>query len=304
MRLKLFLLLLVAAAIPSLAQQSSTVKGKLVDSATGAPIAGATVMLDAGGQVVTTGPDGSFVFTTVKPGSDNIFVAAFGYDDFAKSVTISGESVDLGNLGIGGSVVAMFQDDQQDMVFDEGLLEDEEGSVQNIVASGASDNIYYNAASYDFSAMRFRMRGYNSEYQTTYINGLPFNDLARGRFNYSTLGGLNRAFRNRTNTIGLMPSDYGFGDIGGSANISTITRTYAPGFNGSVAYTNSNYMMRAMAMYSTGISERGWGATIAGIGRYADEGVIPGTFYNSGGLFLSVEKQFSPAHALVLTAFG
>ena len=164
--------------------------------------------------------------------------------------------------------------------------------------------MYYSAASYDFSAMRFRLRGYDSQYTDVYINGMKMNDLARGRFNYSSLGGLNRAFRNRTNTIGLDGATYGMGDIGGSANISTITSGYAPGFNGSVAYTNANYMLRAMAMYSTGINDKGWGLTVAGIGRWADEGIIPGTFYNSGGLFLSLEKQLNPPHSINLTAWG
>ena len=45
MRLKLFLLLLLTAVIPSLAQTTG-VAGTVVDSNTGVPVAGATVMLD------------------------------------------------------------------------------------------------------------------------------------------------------------------------------------------------------------------------------------------------------------------
>ncbi|MCM1448778.1 MAG: hypothetical protein NC082_00390, partial [Clostridiales bacterium] len=84
----------------------------------------------------------------------------------------------------------------------------------------------------------------------------------------------------------------------------TITSGYAPGFNGSVAYTNSNYMLRAMATYSTGISKDGWGLTVSAIGRWSNEGVVPGTFYKSGGLFLSLEKIFNDKNSLTLTAYG
>lgn len=196
-------------------------------------------------------------------------------------------------------------DFQEELLFDQSMLDEEEGNVQSIGALvGAGDNIYFSAASYDFSAMRFRIRGYDSQYTDVYINGMLMNDPVRGRFNYSSMGGLNRAFRNRTNSIGLEAASYGFGDIGGSANISTIASGYAPGFNGSVAYTNANYMLRAMAMYSTGINNKGWGLTIGGIGRWADEGIIPGTFYNSAGLFLSLEKELSATHLLNLTAWG
>ena len=44
--------------------------------------------------------------------------------------------------------------------------------------------------------------------------------------------------------------------------------------------------------------------TVSAIGRYSKEGVQPGTFYNSGGLFLSVEKMFNENNSLTLTAFG
>lgn len=240
MKLKLFLLLAVVASLSGFAQQSTTVKGKLVDASTGQPLAGATVMFDQGGTTAVTGPDGYFILVASGSGSDNLLVAAYGYNDLVAPVNLTGTTVDLGNLRLGADeATVFFSDDQQEMIFDESVLDDEEGNAQAVgVLSGASDNIYFNATNYDFSVMRFRVRGYNSEYNTMYINGIPFNDLARGRFSYSTLGGMNRAFRNRTNTFGLMASDYGFGDIGGSANISTLTSGYAPGFNGSVAYTN------------------------------------------------------------------
>ena len=108
----------------------------------------------------------------------------------------------------------------------------------------------------------------------------------------------------KTSAVGTAVANYGMGGLGGSVNYNTITDTYAPGFNGSLAFTNSNYMFRAMATYSTGLSKNGWAFTISGIGRYSKEGVIDGTFYNSGGLFLSLEKVLDKHNSLTLTAFG
>ncbi len=306
MRFKLFLLLLLTAVLPSLAQKTG-VAGTVVDSNTGAPVDGATVMLNSQSIIVTTGPAGEFRITHAKPGNDEITVAAYGYNDQTVPVSITaGRVSDIGDVKLLSSDLnSVFYEDQQDMYFDQNILEDEEGNSQSIaMLTGASDDVYYNAASYDFSVMRFRMRGYNSEYQQTYINGVSFNDLARGRFNYSTLGGMNRAFRDKTTAIGLASSAFGFGDIGGATNINTMASNYAPGFNGSVAFTNSNYMLRAMAMYSTGLNKNGWAFTVSAIGRYAKEGVIDGTFYNSGGLFMSLEKVFNDAHSLNLTLWG
>ena len=306
MRFKLFMLLLLTAAFPLLAQQA-TVKGTVVDASTGNPVAGAAVMLNDQGLTVITGPAGDFSISNVKPGSDVLTIAAYGYNDLNQPVQLLTTGSDLGKLRMASAANAhnVFSETQQELLFDQTALEDEEGNAQSVgVLTGSSDNIYYNAANYNFSVMRFRMRGYDSQYNTTYINGIPFNDLARGRFNYSTLGGMNRMFRNRTNTLGMGAAAYGFGNIGGSSNINTITESYAPGFNGSVAYTNAAYMLRAMALYSTGISRKGWGLTVGAIGRYANEGVIPGTFYNSGGYFLSLEKQFNQRHSLTLTTYG
>ena len=306
MRLKLFLLLLLTAILPSLAQKTG-VAGTVVDSNTGAPVGGATIMLNGQSIFVTTDPAGEFRISNASAGADELIVAAYGYNDKSLSVDIiAGQIVDLGIIKLlSTDLQNIFYEDQQEMYFDQNILEDEEGNAQPITAlTGASDDVYYNAASYDFSAMRFRMRGYNSEYQQTYINGISFNDLARGRFNYSTLGGMNRAFRDKTTSIGLGSSAFGFGDIGGATNINTLSSNYAPGFNGSVAYTNSNYMLRAMAMYSTGLSKSGWAFTVSAIGRYAKEGIIDGTFYNSGGLFMSLEKVFNEKHSLNLTLWG
>ena len=306
MRIKLFLLLLLTAALPGLAQQAG-ISGPVIDATTGNPVAGAAVMLNDQGVVVITGPAGDFSISNVNPGSDVITVAAYGYSDLTQPVQLMGYDADLGQLKLisAAEPAGIFNETRQELLFDQTALEDEEGNAQSVgVLTGASDNIYYNASNYNFSVMRFRMRGYDSYLNTTYINGIPFNDLARGRFNYSTLGGMNRAFRNRTNTLGMAASSYGFGGIGGSSNINTITESYAAGFNGSVAYTNAAYMFRAMALYSTGINRHGWGLTVGAIGRYSDEGVIPGTFYNSAGYFLSLEKQFNKKHSLTLTTFG
>lgn len=305
MRIKLFMLLLLTAFLPALAQQA-TVKGVVIDSATGKPVEGALVMINNQGTTVVTGPTGEFIFTSAQPGNDIITIAAYGYNDFNREVTLS-PMTDLGSLNIEVSSGARsgFEEVRQELMFDESVLEDEEGNAQSVaVLNGASDNIYNSAANYNFSVMRFRNRGYDNYLNTTYINSVPMNDLARGRFNYSSLGGMNRMFRNRTTTLDMAPALYGFGNFGGASNINTITEDFAPGFYGSVGYTNANYMLRAMAMYSTGISPTGWGLTVGGIVRWANEGIVPGSFYKSGGYFMSLEKQFNPRHSLTLTAFG
>lgn len=308
MRLKLFLLLLLAAALPSLAQSTASIVGVVVNSNSGSPVSGATVMLRDKGVTATTNFNGGFRLTATASGeTEYLVVTCDAYQTYGVNVTVQPGANNLGEIRLQPvDDNTGFYGDQEDLIFDETALEDEENTAQSISAlTGANDNIYYSTASYNFGPMYFRFRGYDSMYQNVYINGVQFNDLIRGRFSFSSLLGMtSRAFRNKTTTVGIDAANYGFGDLGGSVNYNTVTDLYAPGFNGSLAFTNSNYLMRAMATYSTGLNKHGWAFTVSAIGRYAKEGVMEGTFYNSGGLFLSLEKVFNANHSLTLTAFG
>lgn len=310
MKLKLFPLMLLGAAVPSVAQ-TAAVSGTVVDAGTGAPVSGATISIQDQGITVTTGPAGDFRISTALPGEAILTVAAPGYAAGATQLRLyNDQSVNAGNVILvsddDNEFVVLNEDNNNELLFDESMLEDEEGNGQNVTAlTGASDNIYYKFTRYGYSPLYSNYRGVGSRYQETYINSLPMNDLIRGGFSFSQLGGMtSRAFRNNTSTIGLGASAYGFGGISGSQNFNTITDTYAPGFNGSLSYTNSNYNYRAMATYSSGLTDNGFALTISAIGRYSKEGVVPGTFYNSGGLFVSLEKVFDNKNSLTMTLWG
>lgn len=310
MKLKLFPLMLLGAAVPSVAQ-TAAVSGTVVDAGTGAPVSGATISIQDQGITVTTGPAGDFRISTALPGEAVLTVSAPGYAAGATQLRLyNDQSVNAGNVILvsddDNEFVVFTEDNNNELLFDESMLEDEEGNGQNVTAlTGASDNIYYKFTRYGYSPLYSNYRGVGSRYQETYINSLPMNDLIRGGFSFSQLGGMtSRAFRNNTSTIGLGASAYGFGGISGSQNFNTITDTYAPGFNGSLSYTNSNYNYRAMATYSSGLTDNGFALTISAIGRYSKEGVVPGTFYNSGGLFVSLEKVFDKKNSLTMTLWG
>ena len=310
MRLKLFLLLALFASLPMLAQLTG-VQGVVIDAKSGLPVAGATVMLDNQGNAATTGADGVFIIDDAYPGTDQLLVLAYGYKDWETAVAIvSGMVENMGSIQIEplsfeSAEALEYRSTIADMALTESQLEDEEGNTQEVaLLSGATDNPFYQAASYTFSTARFRIRGYENQKTETYINAIPFNDGVRFSFNYSMTGGLNQAFKNKTIGMGLDDNAYGFGGIGGANNIKTYAADYAPGTRLSLAYTNGNYRWRGMVTHSTGLNKHGWAMTVSAVARYADEGVYPGSFYNSVGYFLSLQKVFNPQHSLTLTTFG
>ena len=150
MRLRLFLLLLLTVTLPGLAQ-TARLSGTVVN-ANGQPVAGAIVMLDDSGESVTTGPSGEFTLGNLQAGTDVLSVIAYGFSDKAVPVSITSGATDLGKIVLSADGSA-YQESQQEMRADQFALEDEEGNDQTIgVLGGAGDNIFNNAASYDFSA--------------------------------------------------------------------------------------------------------------------------------------------------------
>lgn len=168
-----------------------------------------------------------------------------------------------------------------------------------------SNDVFLNKAAYQLSPMRFRVRGYENIYEQKYINGVPLNDQYRGVFNYSSIGAINDLTRMGDEANYSVPGAFTFGTIGNSENILMHAGDYSKGGKATVSYTNRNYWMRAMASYSTGLSERGWALTALVGGRYSDEGNIEGTFYRNFSYALLLEKRWRGGeHSLSLATFG
>lgn len=306
MKQRLSLLFMLFLSISMYAQRTGF-SGIVVDAGTGQPVPGANVMLREQNIYVTSGPAGDFQITNASPGADYLTITSFGYATFEMDINVVRNQIsNLGKIKLSPVAGGNYSDDEALITFDESQLDDsDEGGSQSIGnLSGAADDVYLSTTSYIFSPMRFRVRGYDSEYSSTYINGICFNEPSRGRFNYSMLGGMNQAFRNKSITNGIELANFSFGNLGGATNINTRASEYAPGLRASVGFTNRNYKWRGMLTYSTGLMKNGWALTASAIGRFADEGVQPGTFYNSFGYFLSAQKVFNEKHNLTLTTFG
>lgn len=304
------LLLIIALAMTTfglMAQKGTGISGVIVDAESGNPIAGAAVIVEGQGVIGYTGAAGDFLIPDAVAGDDvAITVLANGYKDYQQTVNIMQGVVDnVGEIRISSDIEDAAAVDQQELLTEDQLQEEETSSQSISSLISAPDNVYYRASNFNFSIMRFRYRGYDPDRSSTYINGVEFNEPIRGRFSYSMLGGMtSTAFRNRTTTLINGISFDGYGDIGGTTGINIQAKDYAKGGRASVAYTNSNYYLRAMVTYATGLQQNGWAFTASAIARYANEGIFPGTFYNSAGLFLSLQKVFNNQHSLSLSAFG
>lgn len=224
----------------------------------------------------------------------------------SKSVTLVALLLSLSTGAMAQVAVdTLMQADNSDFTFTESQLDDDNDAAQTVssITAAASDP-YQSEVGYRFSAMRFRTRAYDNMYNHVYMNGLMLNDLELGRFSYSMIGGMNDATRNQEGVVGFEYNNFSLAPVGGASNINTRASAFAAGRKVTLSACNRNYIARGMFTYATGLMDNGW-AFAATIGyRWAPEGVIEGTFYNSLGYFLAAEKKVNEQHSISLVTFG
>jgi hypothetical protein len=190
-------------------------------------------------------------------------------------------------------VVSLDENDMQD------------GSAQNISSQlGAGRDPFLSAASFHFNAVRFRVRGYDADLFSTYMNGVPMENLDNGFTPYGLWGGLNDVLRNRDQIHGLKATPYSIGDLGGMTYFDTRASRQRKQTSINYALSNRTYVHRFMVTHSTGLNKKGWAFTLSGSRRWADEGFTDGTFYNAWSGFLGIDKKINDRHLLSLVAMA
>jgi len=294
-------LLFLFQAIFVLAQNQSTVKGKVVDSKSQRPMGSVKVMLQSNEQFVTTNSLGEFQISGISVGNQILVISVDGYNtqNFAIEV-VANQMLDIGLLFLDEDITS---EQQLSLVTitENDLGDDNSGSESTSGLLQSSRDTYQQAAAFNWGQARFRMRGLDNEYGVTMINGISMNKIYDGRPQWSNWGGLNDATRNQEFTLGSAPSDYTFGGILGTQEINTRASLYRKGTRISMAGTNTNYSWRSMFTHNSGLMENGWAYSISGSRRWAQEGYFEGTDYGANSFFASVEKRINKKHSLNFT---
>ena len=202
------------------------------------------------------------------------------------------------------NVIVISDDNNESYTFSEGQLGEDDDYTGTTAMISSNDDYFISEVGYLFSPMRFRIRAYESMYNNVYANGVLLNDAERGQFSYGMIGGLNDATRNKEGATYLEHNRFGIGSIGGASNINMRASQYAAGSKMSVVGCNRNYLARLMYTGSTGLMQNGWAFTVSASYRWANEGVIEGTFYNSLGYFLAAEKKINDKHSISIATWG
>ncbi len=302
-RFGFFLMLCVCTF--SLWAQDAAVRGVIKDAVSGNPLVGVRLTLANQNMSTTSDESGEFSMSYLQAMDEEMVLALDGYSLNVKMIQLrKAETVDLGVLKLAPSVQAEIQDEVVLQLTDTELDSDDGGSQGMSTVLASRGDAYSAHISYAFFPVRFRVRGYDQKFETTYINGVNFNSQDRGMFNYSMLGGLNEITRNKDVVGGIESNSFGYSGIGTTTNIVNKPSTFAAGWKVSAAYSNRSYNARATATYATGIMQNGWSFAASAVVRYAKEGIVDGTFYNSAGYFFGAEKQIGDDQSISLVTFG
>ncbi|MDO5656202.1 MAG: carboxypeptidase-like regulatory domain-containing protein [Flavobacteriaceae bacterium] len=294
-----FMLILIGIQIFSQTKVTGTVKSSSDQNA----LFDVTVNLVETGTSVVTDRLGFFQFNDVSPGDYTLEINLTGYDAYIEKMSVTNEPLELGDIfitynpqSVNIGVITLSSDE---------LASDESSAQSSVGLLQSSRDVFVRTSAFELGAYWFRPRGYDNKYSDVYFNGVRMNKVDNDRVDFGNWGGLNDITRHPAEvTYGLDPSDYSFGDLGGVTYIDTRPSTLRTGTSFSYSLTNRSYRQRLMLTHNTGMTKNGWGLTVSGSRRWAEEGRIEGTFYDAWGYFLGAEKKFNNQHSLQLSIMG
>ena len=308
MRNKLFsLMFALTIGLTAIAQTS--LKGSIIDQATQTPVVGAKVTLANQNISTTTNATGEFMLLYLEAMDEEVIIEAEGYLSVLELIQLQENQANtMEPILMQQDIVTQAQDEILLNLTEEEMTDDEGRSQAQASSSSASTDVFNSTTSFAWSTARYRNRGYASNVESCYIEGLNFNSQERGNFNYSAMGGLNDASRYKEVLNPMEATNFSFGGLGQATNYLMGASRYAQGWKVGVAGTNRNYKARVNATYASGVMPSGW-AVIAQLAYrfspYIDnKGIIgEGIKYYSLGYFLSAEKIWDNARFKLIT-FG
>lgn len=286
------------------AQNTSTLKGKVIDNKSLQPLNQVVATIISTNTKATTNAKGEFEFVHVPEGDYALQIQLNGFIPQVLRVEVGKNKItDVGTIVLEDDITTELQLSLV-TITESDLGDDNSGSESTSGLLQASRDTFLQIAAFNWGQARYRVRGLDNEYGNTLINGISMNKIYDGRPQWGNWGGLNDATRNQEFINGSKANDYTFGSLLGTQEINTRASFYRPGTRISFSGTNTNYNWRTMGTHASGLNKNGWAYVISASGRWAKEGYFDGTDYSSISVFASVEKKFNDKHSLNFTSIA
>ena len=194
-------------SVALLAQEpTGGVKGTVVNRNGRVPVEKARLVLMNGAAEVataTSAQDGTFLIPGLPDGMYTLLIQAPDFLDSQVQVTVNdGYVKNMFNLSVTAVSQVSEVDDDSFAAFDL----DDSGYSDNPTILFGSNDVFNSIAGFNFSAVRFRARGYSSESQDVLLAGVKLNDAITGYSPFSLWSGLNEATRAKE-SVTIIASD-------------------------------------------------------------------------------------------------
>ena len=173
--------------------------------------------------------------------------------------------------------------DAGDFTISESQLGEDDDMTSDVIQVGSSNNLYTSNIGWTWSAARFKFRALDNKYNDVYINGVQANQVENGRFQYSNIGGMNDAARNKDAANPFESNAFAMPGLGGATNYDFRASSMSTGSKITLSGLNRNYTLRGMFSHGTGLSKNGWAfyGSLAYRWGNMETAAVDGTFYNS-----------------------
>lgn len=305
-----FLMYAVVLLFSTVLMAQSTVSGTILEKGSNIPLPGANVIEKGTSNGVTTDFDGNFSLKTLSS-SGEIVISYIGYN--SATISFSGDSA-LGNVGLESSQVGL---EEIQIIASVAVDRKTPVAVSTIKAADISlklstqefpeilkstPGVYATRAGGGYGDGRINLRGFSSENVAVMINGVPVNDMENGRVYWSNWAGLGDVTSSMQVQRGLGASKVAVPSIGGTINILTKSTDVEEGGNIFTGIANDGYLKYGMT-YSTGLSDKGFAATVSA-SKISGDGYIDGGEFSGYNYFLSLSQQLNENNRLTFSAFG
>ncbi len=312
-----FLLLLFFTSTQMLFAQMGLIKGSVLDSETGEPITGATVLIEGTTIGTITNQDGVFELKSAV-GTVKITINMLGYKDLnVENVAIlDGKitiipSVRLKEEGMGVEEVEVFanmidgnrQPPTPIATISAQEIEEKMGAQEFPEMLKSTPGVFVNTGGGSWGDSQIRIRGFTSENTAVLFNGIPVNDMESGRVFWANWSGLSDVTRNQQVQRGLGVSKLAVSSVGGTINIISNPADQRKGARMESTVSNRSLKYRQAFKYSTGLLKGDWAFTGV-IARRWGEGFREGTGGDVLSYYLAAYKRLNAKHQLIFTGYG
>lgn len=312
---KLLLLLILVGSASMFAQNQ--VSGTVVDSESGMPLLGASVLLSGTSTGVVTDFDGNFTLN-VDADAGRLRISYIGYKSRNFDFTVTGNQANLGNINlnaddnvlgeivlVGSGLIDLAADRKTPIAVSTVTAKEVQRKSGNqefpeILKNTPSVHVAGQASGYGDS--RMYVRGFDQTNTAFLLNGQPINGMEDGKMYWSNWQGMTDVANAIQVQRGLGSSKLAISSVGGTVNIVTKATELSQGGFAQGMVGNDEYQKTTLG-YNTGMMENGWGASVM-FTHWSGNGYNKGTAGSGQNYFISLGYKPNDKHQFNFMMFG